>query len=113
MVVAGFDLTSLPQAHSVPFYDTKTSLQLGVFSEFSTPLPISGDCVTAGTFSFDWNGAAYASQINTASSCNSEGNSIVGGSGAYACVTGQETNFGGGGGVIESKLTICNSGCPF
>jgi len=107
---------SFPKFHSgsfdsVPFYNSDTNEQLGVYSDEAKSLD-DDDCVGAGLFSFGAADPEYSMQISFSFTCKGEFNAITGGTGAYGCAKGYEEFVFEDDDFIDSQLTVCGPFCP-
>jgi len=124
-VEAGFTKNELGNIlNQVPFYSTSTNQLLGTYSDVAVNVSSPGaamtnhsDCTVVGAFSFlptdNATQPLYRSQITMQFTCNSELNSITGGSGVYGCAKGFEHFVYIGTTYLNSQLNICHELCPY
>jgi len=95
---------------NVPFYDPETGEQLGVYNDAATQLPNSNECLVQSSFSFGFR-TVFDDIINLQFTCRGKTNSIVGGSGKYACASGYEEIAFEDESILGTDLILCGSTC--
>jgi hypothetical protein len=114
-VEAGFGQTAVGETLTFPVYDFDTNELIGTYTDATTEVFVGGefsDCTFAGSFNFDFDSSLdfpFVSQVMVSGSCLGASNSIVGGTGKYACAAGSEIFIDGGDDFFASDLVICNT----
>jgi hypothetical protein len=114
-IEAGIGQTALGETATFPVYDFDTGEPIGTYTDSTTEAFVGGqfaDCTFAGSFNFDFDASLefpFVSQVMVSGSCLGATNSIVGGTGKYACASGSEIYIDGGADYFASDLMICNT----
>jgi hypothetical protein len=113
---AGSTETAVGETTALPLYDYYTDEPLGTYTESATIIFVGGegvDCTFTGSFNLDVDASLeypFVSQVMVAGTCLGLTSAITGGTGKYACASGELTFIfvnGEDSGVAD--LTICNT----
>jgi hypothetical protein len=112
---AGISATAVGQVLTYPLYDFYTDELVGTYTDQTTTILLGGefsDCFFTGSYNLDFDESLefpFQSQIMVGGTCFGTNNWISGGTGQFACATGEEFFVDGGEDFFASELTICNT----